>query len=461
MQPWMRNAAACFLLGTFNNLMGVINTAGANKILPGEVGVIYIVNVMPELIVKATAPFWWHLCSYRAKIGVAGVLFGANIALVHAGFDFPVWVKLLGISLSDIGSGIGEASVLALSQFYPNPRTLLTSWSSGTGMAGILGYVLSMYVLTGLSLPLKIALGMAILLCYWVSFFAILEKPWIDALRGGGGRGGGLEDKLNDRVRAQAPGRPTVNATPLLSAADPASPAGAAAADGPRSRERELDLEEMGDEVGADTLGASGVDASAAMGTRAKLHLMVSLLRYVLPLMLVYWAEYAAQAGAWTAFALPAGEITSEGARDTAYQRFNLAYQVGVFCSRSSGKLFKLRVPWLWAVAWVQVGLLSAFVADAATQWWVGETLILPAFVVGLCGGLVYVQTQVAIDTDVPPQHRELALATACAGNPAGILLADVTGLFIQWCLFAHLGLKQNGAEGTCPFVLGNSTRQI
>ena len=131
------------------------------------------------------------------------------------------------------------------------------------------------------------------------------------------------------------------------------------------------------------------------------------------------------------------------------------AAPVGVFFSRSSGKLFRVRVPWLWAIAWLQVALLSAFVANAAAQYWTGMTLIVPAFVVGLCGGTVYVQTQVAIDVDVVKEHRELALATACAGNPAGILLADVTGLFIQWCLFAYLAIPvAGGAEGECPFPI-------
>lgn len=106
--------------------------------------------------------------------------------------------------------------------------------------------------------------------------------------------------------------------------------------------------------------------------------------------------------------------------------------------------------------------MLTLFVADAASQYWVGRTLIAPAFVVGLCGGTVYVQTQVAIDTDVPREHRELALATACAGNPAGVLLADVTGLFIQWCLFSYLGISASvGARGgQCPFPAGNYTRR-
>ena len=85
--------------------------------------------------------------------------------------------------------------------------------------------------------------------------------------------------------------------------------------------------------------------------------------------------------------------------------------------------------------------------------------------VVGLLGGTLYVQTALAIDSDLPYEQRELALSFFSFGAPIGILLADVTGLFIQWCLFAALGL--HGAHDTtadvarkCPLpVWVNGTR--
>ena len=96
------------------------------------------------------------------------------------------------------------------------------------------------------------------------------------------------------------------------------------------------------------------------------------------------------------------------------------------------------------------MGLLVFFVADGATQFWTGAALAAPALLVGLCGGTNYVQTFTAIDRELPPAKRELALSTASAGSPAGILLADVTGLFVQWCLFKANGLPLE--SGSCPF---------
>ena len=145
---WLtRNVLAFFLLGLLNNLTFVLNSAGAGDILPDAIAVVYIIQSLPELLVKATAPFWWHRSTYRAKIIFTGCCFAVNMVLVSSNLGLPVPLQLLGVALSDLGGGLGEASVLALSQFYEDPGWQLSAWSSGTGLAGVLGYLLQMYVL--------------------------------------------------------------------------------------------------------------------------------------------------------------------------------------------------------------------------------------------------------------------------------------------------------------------------
>ena len=38
-------------------------------------------------------------------------------------------------------------------------------------------------------------------------------------------------------------------------------------------------------------------------------------------------------------------------------------------------------------------------------------------------------------------------------GSPLGILLADATGLLLQWCLFRFRGIPIAGGGGWCPMV--------
>ena len=131
------------------------------------------------------------------------------------------------------------------------------------------------------------------------------------------------------------------------------------------------------------------MDTLELLDARARLRLMLGLWPYVVPLVLVYWAEsaaaacnpraaacnptlvygaehirltsqpasqpahvaqqrlprppscsptlhptlspprYAIQAGAWTAFALPPSELRDAAARQRAYELLNLCYQVG------------------------------------------------------------------------------------------------------------------------------------
>lgn len=63
-------------------------------------------------------------------------------------------------------------------------------------------------------------------------------------------------------------------------------------------------------------------------------------------------------------------------------------------------------------------------------------------------------QTFCAIDRELPRQLRELALSTASVGSPVGILLANVSGLLIQWCLWRALAIEvdEGGSGGECPF---------
>ena len=77
-----RTTLAFFLLGMLNNLTFVVNNAGASDILSNAIGVVYLVNIMPELCCKLTAPFWWRLSSYRAKIIFAGLCMCASHLLV-------------------------------------------------------------------------------------------------------------------------------------------------------------------------------------------------------------------------------------------------------------------------------------------------------------------------------------------------------------------------------------------
>ena len=104
--------------------------------------------MLPSFLIKLTAPYWFHRVLYRVRITIAGVCAGLNFALVMYG-PTP-GIQLLGVALAAVQGGIGEATGLALSQFYRELKRCLVMWSSGTGFAGPGGYIISLYVLAPL-----------------------------------------------------------------------------------------------------------------------------------------------------------------------------------------------------------------------------------------------------------------------------------------------------------------------
>ena len=246
------------------------------------------------------------------------------------------------------------------------------------------------------------------------SFFLLLEPPWVDSLRGGAAAPSSAPPSAVHR-----PLRRLADSDERLcgggTAADSASADdGAGGECGRRGRGARLQAASAapagggcGGAIGGACGGAAIVPSAAAadaadahahgedstprvdtlelLDSRARLRLMLSLWPYVVPLVLVYWAEsaaaacnpatpraaacdpaccslqphvlgaatpclqpacnpaygaepaslslslprYAIQAGAWTAFALPPSELRDAAARQRAYELLNLCYQVG------------------------------------------------------------------------------------------------------------------------------------
>jgi len=174
---------------------------------------------------------------------------------------------------------------------------------------------------------------------------------------------------------------------------------------------------------------------------------------YTIPLFLVYAAEYACQAGAWTAMGFP---IQDTQQRNKFYQTSNWLYQAGVLVSRSSGTLLTLSSTVLWLMPALQVVNLVVFTMIAAqtpeTLPWLYNPSVLYAISVwtGLLGGAVYVHgyKRIVLDFAGSP-HTELALASTSLAESVGIIVADVVGLFLQGCLYQVHQLP--GAVVECP----------
>ena len=659
--PRLRNLLGFSWLGLLNNVVFIFSNASAGTVLPGAVGLVYIINTAPGLLIKALAPLWIDWGSYDLKIFLVGLSLAFNLVVLLLPSS-PTWLKLLGIALGDAGSSAGEASCMALSQFYAQPQRHISFFALGTGCAGVSGYCLRIFVLPSLGMWGQLGVGSLLVLAYWASYFVVLDTPWVDAedddddedelesgyefltdelsseddefamrrinralddTRNGNGRGGiyevlpqpasvagrlglpeaGVQAKnasgdggvgailgspyraaggaegvdtngdsvvaRNTIVRSAARIRPGVkleriesghtlamSSDDLPKMARVGGSAGNGLSDGdsngaangdsngaangdsngaangygncngvngairgcassiepiasrrwmyPNARhtQSETRLPRMRADgsqtdgrrkrhshdgttlgpalhqavghfkksmLGASTSSLEGVRTPAELARAdsvlrgraeflggatlmARMRIIGSLGRYMVPLFTVFFAEYACQSGAWVAFALPdPTRLDDPASRDRAYSHYNLMYQVGVLLSRASGLMMTIPRPVLNAMVVVQVGMLLAFSADAATQLVTGWLLTLPSLVVGLIGGALYVHTFLAIDREVPADQREAALATCTCGDTAGVLVGEFAGLLMQACLFQRLRLP---ASLSCPISI-------
>ena len=156
-------------------------------------------------------------------------------------------------------------------------------------------------------------------------------------------------------------------------------------------------------------------------------------------LFLVYFSEYALQSGVWASMGVPR---PTKKHRQDFYLYANWLYQVGVLVSRLSGPLFPTPPsnPWLWAASGLQAVFLILFAVDAATRYWYASSILVMCVLVGLLGGGVYVHGFRRLSVGREP---ELAMPVGALAADAGIVLANVMGLFLQACLY-----EVNGIEG-------------
>lgn len=405
----LRNLLAFWVLGLVNNVGYVIMIAGAQEIAAGGVGLVYFFDIFPALFVKLSGPYWFQLVSYKQRtiVGAAWMLLSF---LVVAKGRHSLALQLLGVAFSGLQSGMMEASFLAMSSFYSSPVRCLTCWSSGTGLAGVAGYawVAILHIWGGLSFQTTLELACIFPVLYVLVFLFVLDRSHLPSAR-------------------------ACNYLPIPESSQDAGVAVAVVAydntkEQLKQKQKEMDVKD------AEQGTAVEVHDASTLGFKAKMRFITTLGPYIIPLATVYLAEYTMQTGVWSAIGFP---VDSAEARASFYSSAGLAYQAGVFLSRSSGVLFQATRPVLYLMPALQMLLLGFFTLVAATHFWYNWGLLCVCFVVGLLGGAVYVNAYTLISKEVPRSHVELALAAVSVGDTLGVMFADCAGLFLQGCLYS------------------------
>lgn len=177
--PRLRLAASFFLFGVLNNILYVIILSAALDLVPASTpkGLVAFFNIFPSLTTKL---LWPYLSSgtvrYKRRILVCTAASWTGMIIIAA-FNSTT-LRLMGIGIASFSSGLGEMSFLPLSTTLPTQsmsRDALGAWASGTGGAGIGGAALWWFLR---SLGVRTGLGLASFLpfAFPAVFFLLLPR---------------------------------------------------------------------------------------------------------------------------------------------------------------------------------------------------------------------------------------------------------------------------------------------
>ncbi|KAL3439381.1 CLN3 protein-domain-containing protein [Aspergillus tetrazonus] len=423
---------AFWLFGLINNVLYVIILSAALDLVGPNVpkGVVLLADVLPSFGTKLVAPYFIHTVPYSMRIVICVVLSALGMLVVALS---PAYVdggsissKLAGIILASLSSGIGELSFVGLTHFY-GPFSL-AAWGSGTGAAGLVGAGAYALATTSLGLRVKTTLMASAFLpvVLAVSFFFILPRALIQLHS----VYGDVEEHADDGV---------------------------------------LSNDDDGEREGL--LGSSAHSAVSLKSTyrvRGWNRLRANLRRarglffpFMLPLLLVYIAEYTINQGVSPTLLFPLKETPFTHFR-AFYPAYNAIYQVGVFISRSSTPFFRIHDLYLPSI--LQIINLIVLTLHSLFNFIPNVYLIFVViFWEGLLGGLVYVNTFAEIGDRVPREDREFSLSATTVSDSGDHVLGRPSTRFrkvqvLAVFLFWSYNLLRGNKHGP-PVVRGISAR--
>ncbi|KAL2423236.1 Protein btn1 [Exophiala dermatitidis] len=398
-----RVCVAFWLFGLINNVLYVIILSAALDLVGPNVpkGVVLLADVIPSFLTKLCAPYFIHAVPYPVRILIFVGLSAAGMLLIALTPSYTdggtIATKMAGVILASLSSGGGESTFVGLVHYY-GPFSL-AAWGSGTGGAGLIGAGAYAIATTSLGLSVKTTLLASACLpaVMLLSFFLVLP---LGPLR--------VHSKLHHGV-ADLAGNDENEDIDYT------------------QREGLLSSESAPKPVFASQRTPSSAWKSFTHNLARSKALFFP---FMLPLLLVYVAEYTINQGVSPTLLFPLRETSFKHFR-AFYPTYNAIYQAGVFISRSSTPF--LRVHNLYVPSFLQVANLVILTLHAVFNF-IPNVYIIFAIIFweGLLGGLVYVNTFAEISDTIPKEDREFSLSATTVSDSGGICIAGFISMAVE-----------------------------
>ncbi|EYC39585.1 hypothetical protein Y032_0650g1134 [Ancylostoma ceylanicum] len=190
-------------------------------------------------------------------------------------------------------------------------------------------------------------------------------------------------------------------------------------------------LDEADEDVAEDEEASSPFTSRLQRGLTMyeKLKAVTPLFKYMIPLIIVYFAEYFINQGLLELLEFDCSHGFNIGPQ-SQYRWYQVLYQVGVFVSRSSSDVIALPGEVLPLLALLQVLNATVLYFEALNRF-MSHILLLMCVIVyeGLLGGASYVNTFRVIHEEVPADRKEFSMGFVSISDTFGILLAGFTAI--------------------------------
>ncbi|XP_061416401.1 battenin isoform X4 [Lethenteron reissneri] len=348
---------------------------------PHSTAVILLADILPTLLIKSTAPLFIHRIAYRFRVVICVLTAAASFLIVA--LSKGVIMSIIGVTFASISSGLGELTFLSLTAHFKS--SVLRFWSSGTGAAGLAGSLSYLgFTQAGLSPSSTLFIMLFVPPLMAASYWLLLVFP-----PGWSQRECGNTCSLRPAEESQRP---------LLG----------------------TDSDDLAPDPNNEHYGLE----NDILSFKDKWLIVKSLLRFTVPLALVYFAEYFINQGLFELLYFP-NYYLSHGDQ---YRWYQATYQLGVFVSRSSAQWIRISRTWILALLQV-INLIAFFFLVFFTllpTFWLALPIILWE---GLLGGAAYVNTFLNISAERDKRRREFSLGVASVADTLGIALSGATAI--------------------------------
>uniref|UniRef100_A0A0K2UKR4 Battenin n=1 Tax=Lepeophtheirus salmonis TaxID=72036 RepID=A0A0K2UKR4_LEPSM len=349
---------------------------------PISTGAVLLADVIPTIIIKILIPF----VSVGFHFRIASSVILSIFSFILVGISHSAESTFAGIVCTSLASGLGELSFLGLMSRFP--ESVVSFWSSGTGAAGIAGATTYAFM-TGLGISSRTTL-----LCMLVVPLIMAFTFWFV-----------VYPKAHQNQTASTLGYESLGLFDVRS--DPDS----------------SDVEEEEDVL---RFHIPSNNQARELNFRARLSYVPELLKYMLPLGIVYFFEYLVNQGLFELLYFPEFKVFNHHEQ---YRWYQVIYQVGVFISRSSLMCFSVQRIWILSILQIInfFILLPQAIFRFMPSYWLVFGLV---FWEGLLGGCAYVNTFTNIRKNIPELSRqEFALSFSSLADSLGIAISGFIAL--------------------------------